>query len=111
RHADLVLAQSPAQQAALARNFGRESLSLDSLLETPGTPLPFHARDIGALWVGNLRPLKRPGLFLEAAARLPALSFHMIGGPMPGAQRLFEDCRARAQALPNVTFHGFVPQH
>jgi glycosyltransferase involved in cell wall biosynthesis len=111
RRADLVLAQSPAQQAALARNFGRDSLCLDSLLETSGAALPLQARDIGALWVGNLRPLKRPQLFLEAAARLPALSFHMIGGPMPGAQLLFEECRARALALPNVTFHGFVPQH
>jgi len=111
KRADLVLAQSPAQQQALARNFGRDSRCLDSLLETSGAAPPFEARDIGALWVGNLRALKRPQLFLEAAARLPALSFHMIGGPMPGAQRLYDECRARAQALPNVTFHGFVPQH
>ena len=111
RHADLVLAQTPSQQQALARNFGRESRVIDSLLEIPGNPPGLAARDIGALWVGNIRALKRPQLFLQAAARMPHISFHMIGGPLPGTERLFEDTRERARALPNVVFHGFVPQH
>jgi len=111
RRADLVLAQTASQQQALARNFGRESRVIDSLLEIPGDPPAFADRDIGALWVGNIRALKRPQLFLQAAARLPQMSFHMIGGPLPGSERLFEECRASARALPNVTFHGFVPQH
>ena len=111
RRADLVLAQTAGQQQALTRNFGRDSRIVDPLLEIPGPPPDFAARDIGALWVGNIRALKRPQLFLQAAARMPGTSFHMIGGPLPGAERLFEDTRARAQALPNVVFHGFVPQH
>ena len=109
--ADLVLAQTPSQQRALARNFGRDSRVVGSLLETSGRSPPPAERDIGALWVGNLRPLKRPHFFLDAAARLPGLSFHMIGGPMPGAEALYEEVRQRAASLPNVTFHGFVPQH
>jgi glycosyltransferase involved in cell wall biosynthesis len=109
--ADLVLAQSSSQQRALSRNFGRESRVIESLLESSGRCLPREERDIDALWVGNLRPLKRPHLFLDAAEHLPRLRFHMIGGPMPGAQRLYEQVRGRAAALPNVTFHGFVPQH
>ncbi len=63
------------------------------------------------LWIGNLRPLKRPELLLEAAARLPDLSFHLIGGPLPGTEAYFEQVRQRAAILPNVTFHGFVPRH
>ena len=109
--ADLVLAQTPAQQRALARNFGRDSRVVGSLLETGGRGRPAAERDIGALWVGNLRALKRPHLFLDAAARLPGLTFHMIGGAMPGAGDLYEEVRQRAASLPNVTFHGFVPQH
>ena len=111
RRADLVLAQTAGQQEALARNFCRGSWIIDPLLEMPGPPADFAARDIGALWVGNIRALKRPQLFLQAAARMPDTSFHMIGGPLPGTERLFEETRARAQALPNVVFHGFVPQH
>lgn len=109
--ADLVLAQTAGQQQALTRNFGRESRIIDPLLEIPGPPPDFAARDIGALWVGNIRALKRPQLFLQAAARMPDTAFHMIGGPLPGAERLFEEICSRAQALPNVVFHGFVPQH
>lgn len=110
-HADLVLAQTLSQQHALTRNFGRDSRVVDSLLESCGRCTPLEERDIGALWVGNLRALKRPHLFLDAAERLPGLTFHMIGGPMPGAQRLYEQVHRRAESLPNVTFHGFVPQH
>jgi glycosyltransferase involved in cell wall biosynthesis len=109
-HADLVLAQTPSQRRALQSNFGCDSRVLEPLLETSGRSPPQAERDIGALWVGNLRPLKRPHLFLDAAARLPWLAFHMIGGPMPGAERLYEEVRLRAASLPNVTFHGFVPQ-
>ncbi|HEY2035859.1 MAG TPA: glycosyltransferase family 4 protein [Steroidobacteraceae bacterium] len=109
--ADLVLAQTPSQQRALAHNFGRDSRVVEPLLETSGRSPPPAERDIGALWVGNLRPLKRPHLFLDAAARLPGLTFHMIGGPMPGAEELYQEVRQRAASLPNVTFHGFVPQH
>ena len=110
-HADLILAQTPSQKHALARNFGRDSRVVASLLETSGRSPPRAERDIGALWVGNLRPLKRPHLFLDVAARLPGLAFHMIGGAMPGAGALYEEVRLRAALLPNVTFHGFVPQH
>lgn len=111
RRADLVLAQTASQQKALAANYGRESQVIDSLLEMPGAAPGLEARDIGALWVGNVRALKRPQLFLQAAARMPEMTFHMIGGPLPGTERLFEEIRLRAQALPNVVFHGFVPQH
>lgn len=111
RHASLVLAQTASQQAALARNYRRESQVIDPLLEIAPAPAARDRRDIGALWVGNIRALKRPQLFLQAAARMPQTAFHMIGGPLPGTERLFADIRRQAQALPNVVFHGFVPQH
>src|SRR6185437_7935680 len=111
KRADLVLAQTPGQQAALERSFGVSSGVIDPLFETAGRRLPLAERDIAALWIGNLRPLKRPGLLLDVAARLPHLGFHLIGGPMPGAEAFFEQVRQRAATLPNVTFHGFVPQH
>jgi glycosyltransferase involved in cell wall biosynthesis len=111
KRTDLVLAQTPAQQALLARSFAVSSAVLAPLLESGGGRPPVGARDIGAIWVGNLRPLKRPGLLLDVAARLPHLAFHLIGGSMPGAEGLFEQVRRRAATLANVTFHGFVPQH
>lgn len=109
--ADLVLAQTPSQQRALLRNFGRQSRVAGLAVEPAGRRHAFHDRDIDALWVANMRALKRPLLFLDAAARLPSLSFHLIGGRLAEAPALYEEVRARSESLPNVTFHGFVPQH
>lgn len=109
-HADLVLAQTREQQQALREHYGRDSEVVASLADaTPLQRRPFDARDIDVLWVGNLRSLKRPDRLLAAARRLPQLKFHMIGGPMPGAERLFESVRIEALTLPNLTFHGAVP--
>lgn len=111
RRVDLVLAQTAEQQAALRRNFGRESLLTDSFVEPHGSPRPIAERDIDVLWVGNFRTLKRPELLLELARHLPQLRFHLIGGPAQESVRLYEAARSAAGALPNVRFHGLVPYH
>jgi len=109
--ADLVLAQTPSQQRALVRNFGRQSRVVGPAVEAAGPRRTLHERDIDALWVANVRALKRPLLFLEAAAQLPSLSFHLIGARLDEDPALYDEVRARSESLPNVTFHGFVPQH
>jgi glycosyltransferase involved in cell wall biosynthesis len=111
RRADLVLSQTPEQRQALLKNFRRDSRVVVSMTESSGRRLGFEERDIGVLWVGNIRALKRPELILEAARKLPQLEFHIIGGPMPGSESLFEQVRAAALAIPNVRFHGPVPYH
>ena len=109
--ADLVLAQTPSQQRALVRNFGRQSQVMGLAVEPPGRRRTFQERDIDALWVANVRALKRPHLFLDAAAKLPSLSFHLIGARLAEAPALYDEVRARSESLPNVSFHGLVPQH
>ncbi|MHB8815095.1 MAG: glycosyltransferase family 4 protein [Steroidobacteraceae bacterium] len=106
--ADLVLAQTAHQQRALSENFRRAAGIAPALIERGGRCRDFDGRDIDVLWVGNIRAVKRPDLLLQAARSLPQIRFHMVGGPMPGAARLFEATRREAAALPNVTFHGAV---
>jgi glycosyltransferase involved in cell wall biosynthesis len=108
---DLVLAQTVPQQRALARNYGLQSRVLGPVVQPAGRRPAFQERDIDALWVANMRALKRPQLFLEAAAQLPELTFHLVGAPAAREEAVYEEARARAASLPNVTFHGFVPQH
>jgi glycosyltransferase involved in cell wall biosynthesis len=109
RRADLVLAQTPGQQQALLKNFRRESRVVASMTDTNGRRPSFEERDISVLWVGNIRALKRPELLLEAARKLPRLQFHIIGGPMPGSESLYEKVRDAALQVPNVRFHGPIP--
>jgi glycosyltransferase involved in cell wall biosynthesis len=108
-HVDLVLAQTGQQQRSLRENYRRNSRVAPSLIEPPGRCRGLRERDLEVLWVGNIRPVKRPELLLEVARRLPSMRFHMVGGPMAGAERLYESSRLEAASLANVTFRGALP--
>lgn len=63
----------------------------------------------GVLWVGEMRPIKRPWLCLDVARLLPHVRFTMVGGPDVSKPRLFTRVQAAAGRLPNVRFLGHVP--
>jgi glycosyltransferase involved in cell wall biosynthesis len=111
RRADVVLAQSQQQRAALQANYGLDSRVAAMLVEPAARDLDFDARDVPVLWVNNLRPFKRPDLALALAQRLPEVRLHMIGGPQDEYEDLFEATRREAAALRNLQFHGRVPYH
>lgn len=103
RRADAILVQSAAQAAALRRNYGLEGAVAGMLVEGPGTP---RARDIDALWVSNIRRVKRADRAIELADKLPQARIHMVGGPLPGEKALYEEVELEARARPNISFHG-----
>jgi glycosyltransferase involved in cell wall biosynthesis len=111
KRADLVLAQTPHQQRLMLQNFRRTSVVVPSLIDPVGHCERFDQRPVDVLWVGALRPLKRPGLLLELARRLPQYRFEIAGGPSPDDPSLYEQVKAEAEALPNVGFLGPVPYH
>lgn len=107
RRADFVAAQTEFQAQLLRENHGIQSAVLNMMVEVPRTGAPVE-KDIDVLWLSNLRALKRPELALELARQLPNVNFMIAGGPMPGGETYFEDVRAAAARLPNVTMHGAV---
>jgi glycosyltransferase involved in cell wall biosynthesis len=107
RRADLVAAQTDHQARMLRENHGIDSHVVNMMVETPAADAPAH-KDIDVLWVSNFRALKRPELALELARQLPQVNFTLVGGPMPGGQTYYEDVRAAAARLPNVTMRGPV---
>lgn len=107
RRADVVAAQTEYQAQLLRENHGIESAVVNMMVETPRGSAPV-GKDIDVLWVSNLRALKRPELALELARQLPNVKFSLAGGPMPGGETYYEDVRAAAARLPNVTMHGAV---
>ena len=96
----------------LQENHGIEAAVVNMMVETPKssrTTGDGHAtKDIDVLWVSNFRSLKRPELALELARQLPNVRFTLAGGPMPKGQTYYEDMRAAAARLPNVTMLGPV---
>jgi glycosyltransferase involved in cell wall biosynthesis len=101
--AHAILVQSDSQAQALARSYGLAGRVAGMLVEAPSSTVD---RDIDALWVANVRRLKRPDRFLELADALPDLKMQMAGGPLRGEETLFHEVNRAAAARTNVHFHG-----
>ena len=78
-----VLVQSVRQQELMRRNFGIDSSIAGMVVEPGSSEREFDERDIDALWVSNMRSVKRPDVLLSVAEKLPHVSFHMVGGTVP----------------------------
>lgn len=109
RRAAVVIAQTE-QQRALALAFA----DVDAVIVPDAVEVPAEVPPPGdeVLWVGMLRPEKRPERVLALARALPRVRFTVVGGPpasgLPGA----EDARAflrEAASLPNVLCAGYQP--
>jgi len=107
QRADLVAAQTEVQAQMLRENHAIESPVVNMMVEPPRNGSE-RDKDIDVLWVSNLRALKRPELALELARQLPQVQFLLVGGPMPGGETYYEDVRAAAARLPNVSMYGAV---
>jgi glycosyltransferase involved in cell wall biosynthesis len=104
---DRVLVQNPEQAELCLRNFGRHSTLVPNCYEPLKSSRSRTGRDI--LWVGSIRQVKRPQLFLDVAAALPQYQFTLVGGPAPENERMFAALKTRAAGMSNVRLMGFVP--
>jgi glycosyltransferase involved in cell wall biosynthesis len=108
RRADGIVAQHKGQVEACRRWYDREAVEIPNCYAPPLTDVA--GRDGVILWVGTVKSLKRPELFLDLARRLPHLQFRMVGGAGQGAEAaVFAKIRQSALTLSNVEFVGFVP--
>jgi len=108
KRADLILTQSQKQVALLEHNYNLKSTFMNMVVEAPSANLG-SSEGIDVLWVSNLRPLKRPDIFIELAQKLPQHRFVMIGGPCPRLDDYYGDIEKQAGAVENVEFLGPIP--
>jgi glycosyltransferase involved in cell wall biosynthesis len=107
RRVDRVLVQNEEQAKLCLMNFGRKSTLVPNCYHPPAVNRRPNPSEI--LWVGTIRNVKRPHLFLDLAALLPHLQFTMVGGPAPRDSGMYDEIRTRATSMANVNFAGFVP--
>lgn len=110
RYADSVWVQNVRQRQLLKDNLGREGVILPNCYSESGAGAG--AADGHVLWVGSVRPLKSPEVFIELARRHPTRRFRMVGGAGhrdPTGPDYFERIRAIAATVPNLEFVGYVP--
>jgi glycosyltransferase involved in cell wall biosynthesis len=108
RRADAVIVQTEVQRDLLKATYGRDSMLIPNFLDSQPVELPETART-QILWVGKLRAIKRPLMFVALARSLPQLSFTMIGPHFQDEIGLHEAVMAAAKDLPNLAVLGFQP--
>ena len=108
RNSDALVVQNSFQYSTCAQNYGRQPALVPSSYDPPAGAAADRAGHV--LWVANIRVQKQPELCVEIARRLPHLRFVMIGGSSSaGNDAMYRDIEAKARALPNVEFLGFLP--
>lgn len=111
RQADRIISQTEFQRSVLHDEYGLDSTVIRSCAVDPlgGTAeAPRTAGPRRLLWVGRFSREKRLGLLLDLAERLPRLMFDVVGQANAESAEAYE-WQERAQRMPNVTMHGYVP--
>jgi glycosyltransferase involved in cell wall biosynthesis len=110
RSADAVVVQNVRQRQLLKENFGKDGAILANCYTEPGAGVAAPGGHV--LWVGTVKPIKSPELFIALARRHPSLQFRMVGGANhqdPSGRAYFDRIRELAATVPNLDFVGHVP--
>ena len=110
RNMDAIFAQNPCQVESVRRYYDREAVLIPNCYEPPAGATGPDPRGY-VLWVGNVRPQKRPEYLIEVARRLPQHRFVMVGGSDQDRRSLeyARAIRAQAAGLGNIDVREFVP--
>jgi glycosyltransferase involved in cell wall biosynthesis len=109
-HVDVIVAQTERQASLVQQHYHRAARIIASPYGLPARRRK-QCSDL-ILWVGGIRPVKRPERFIALARSLPQYRFRMIGGAVGGdaeAHAYFESIRSQAAAVSNLAFLGFQP--
>lgn len=107
--ADLVLAQTSAQQILLRKNLNVQSYILPNLMNLAGKNEPVSKGGIRkVLWIATIKPIKRPYMYLELARVFPELTFTMIGPRSDKFDVYRGEFIAEANKVSNLQFVDYV---
>ena len=106
RRVNAVVVQSGQQRRLLSDHFGKNGYQIPNGLNKKDKQPILTRKTI--LWVGMIRPVKRPEIFLWLAGQHPQWQFIMIGGPVDGCEDYYQRLRTMSKQLPNLLFKGFV---
>jgi glycosyltransferase involved in cell wall biosynthesis len=112
KHTDVIIGQSKHQDNLFQNRYGRNC----DIIIPLGHPLPKNeiqkSKKIVVLWIGNLRSVKQPEIFVKLAKKFhnrKNISFVMMGGSI-GPMNQFKDHMQKIESTPNLTYLGEVAQ-
>lgn len=111
RRATHLIVQTTAQGDKLRSRFNREpAILVRNFQPMAETLAPRPAGPMRVLWVGNIKEVKRPELYVELVslfADRSDVTFDMVGRPW--LHHRAAPLMKRIAALPNLKFHGELP--
>lgn len=108
--ASVIIGQNQYQKETIEKKFRKKCVVIKNpvtLSEDP--PGCTQKKEHTVLWVGTIRSLKQPELFLEIAKLLPHVKCIMIGGVTNSEAELYTTIERKSKSLSNLSFLGFVP--
>jgi glycosyltransferase involved in cell wall biosynthesis len=106
KRSDAFVVQNRTQQDMLSRYFGKTSTIINNGLP----PADRISRSEGfVLWVGSMRKVKNPMMFVELARRNPESRFVMVGGNPLQRDAFYDEVSAEIRKVPNLQYLGFLP--
>ncbi len=105
QYIDYFVTQNTEQFSSLKHNYGKDSLVLSNIW----IPSTFQSseKNYDAVWVANLRPLKRAEWFVELAKHLPHYRFAIVGGSLK--KDYYEFIEKIASEVNNLSLLGAKP--
>jgi glycosyltransferase involved in cell wall biosynthesis len=109
-----IVAQNEFQKQIVENKFKKHCIVIKN-------PIPIHTdlfsvkdtttKEKTVLWVGTIRTIKQPELFLKLAQMLPNYKFKMIGGRDDVHPEFYDVIEPEAKKIFNLEFLGFVPYY
>ena len=102
-----IISQNNFQKLLLKKKFGKESILIKNVVDLP--PIDNNKTNKeNILWIGTIRSVKQPEIFLKITEQFPNNRFIMIGG-MGESIELFEKIKNKSKTIKNLEFKGFIP--
>ncbi len=107
KFSDKVVSQNSYQKLKLKGKYNVDSIIIKNSIDLSEH---YDKKSIGEylLWVGTIRAIKQPELFLKVAQFFPQNKFVMIGGAGESPE-YYTQIKKNAEKIKNVEFKGFVP--
>lgn len=102
RNTKYIVTQNEKQFLSLQQYYGKRGLMQPNIWIPSNQDK--HEKKYDAIWVANLRPLKRAEWFVSLAEKLSQYRFAIVGGVMD--KKYYEKIERLSGAVPNLSFLG-----
>lgn len=107
KFSDVIISQNEFQKSILKERYNVNSIEIKNALNLSLLDTKSYDKE-HILWVGTIRAVKQPHIFLKIAEKFPKYHFIMIGG-VGESLELFKNIKNIADRIKNLDFKGFIP--